>query len=47
MSKKLRAINIFEPYRDSTKEKIREKKKETITCECGNTVNKNHLSRHK
>ena len=34
-------------YRENNKEIIREKKKEKFTCECGDTITKDHKARHK
>ena len=34
-------------YQETNKEKINEKKREKIQCDCGLTVNRNHLARHK
>jgi hypothetical protein len=34
-------------YREKNKDKLKERLKEMITCECGKTLTKNKLSRHK
>ncbi len=34
-------------YREANREAIRERKRIKIVCECGKTVNKNHIVRHR
>ena len=34
-------------YKEKNKEKIKEQRSEKITCECGKTICRNDLARHK
>jgi len=40
------ALKYRKEYYETNKDLVLQKKRETITCECGKEINKNHKARH-
>ncbi len=45
--KKEHILEKHKEYRDNNKEKIKENKNEIVLCECGCSISRNHVARHK